>query len=391
MKILAINTSHDTSIVTMEDGVVTNVWEEERHRREKYWSPKPESTRLLTLDQRGVEPPEYLIFASFDRRNLLVDFSPEVRNDRLLQRDIANAFQKQQCTRSRIREIMDEFNIEGVESRIFFPDGEEESEENFDTELNKKIAYQVGAEEHFFDKTKHHLYHAESGYYFSPWYKDDEPAIAITWDGGGAQPHFTTHPNYQEIESIYRIENKHTEPKLQWQKLSNHRWTGESKARGFYNMLENCLDCPVDETVTLDGVETVLTSQPSNGMNFSNLSYALGCDKMGRAAGKVMGMASYAQQPLMPNVHTRHTTAQRCELESLEAACDVIRHALDLNPDIKNVVLSGGFSLNCTNNYKYMLEFPEVEFFVDPIAHDGGTAVGAGLWLHRELSRSEDE
>ena len=102
-------------------------------------------------------------------------------------------------------------------------------------------------------------------------------------------------------------------------------------------------------------------------------------------------MASYAQQPLMPNVHTRHTTAQRCELESLEAACEVIRHALDLNPDIKNVVLSGGFSLNCTNNYKYMLEFPEVEFFVDPVAHDGGTAVGAGLWLHRELSRSEDE
>lgn len=381
MDILAINTSHDTSIVTAKDGIITNVWEEERHRRSKYWSPKPSDCNLLTLVQRGVSQPDHLIFASFDRRVLRVEFSNEVREDRLLQRDIANAFAHEQVTMSRLRDIEEEFNKDQERKRITITHDREG-----DNEINKVISEQLESKEFVFDETKHHLYHAESGYYFSPWYKDDEPAIAITWDGGGAQPNYKQYPNYQEIESIYFCEGKTKQPKLQWQRLSNHRALGEWKAHGFQNMLENCLDCPDDAEVTIEGVPTVLTSAPSCGMNFSNLSYALGCDAEGRAAGKVMGMASYAEQPPRDNVFTRHTVAQQCELESLEHSVKVIQRALDLNPNCNRIVLSGGFSLNCTNNYKYMERFPEVDFFVDPVPHDGGTAVGAALWLHRELS-----
>jgi predicted NodU family carbamoyl transferase len=381
MDILAINTSHDTSIVTAKDGIITNVWEEERHRRSKYWSPKPSDCNLLTLVQRGVSQPDHLIFASFDRRVLRVEFSNEVREDRLLQRDIANAFAHEQVTMSRLRDIEEEFNKDQERKRIFINHDKEG-----DNEINKVISEQLESKEFVFDETKHHLYHAESGYYFSPWYKDDEPAIAITWDGGGAQPNYKQYPNYQEIESIYFCEGKTKQPKLQWQRLSNHRALGEWKAHGFQNMLENCLDCPDDAEVTIEGVPTVLTSAPSCGMNFSNLSYALGCDAEGRAAGKVMGMASYAEQPPRDNVFTRHTVAQQCELESLEHSVKVIQRALDLNPNCNRIVLSGGFSLNCTNNYKYMERFPEVDFFVDPVPHDGGTAIGAALWLHRELS-----
>jgi predicted NodU family carbamoyl transferase len=68
-------------------------------------------------------------------------------------------------------------------------------------------------------------------------------------------------------------------------------------------------------------------------------------------------------------------------LESFKASCIVIEKAIALNPDVKNIVLSGGFSLNCTNNYKYLERFPEHQIFVDPIPHDGGTAAGAALWL----------
>ena len=52
--------------------------------------------------------------------------------------------------------------------------------------------------------------------------------------------------------------------------------------------------------------------------------------------------------------------------------------------DCKNVVLSGGYSLNCVNNYYYVKEFPEYNFFVDPVAHDGGTAIGAALWFNEQ-------
>ena len=49
-------------------------------------------------------------------------------------------------------------------------------------------------------------------------------------------------------------------------------------------------------------------------------------------------------------------------------------------------ILSGGYSLNCTNNYKYLQRFPDHQFFVDPIPHDGGTAVGCALDYWRKLN-----
>ena len=49
-----------------------------------------------------------------------------------------------------------------------------------------------------------------------------------------------------------------------------------------------------------------------------------------------------------------------------------------------NIVLSGGYFLNCVNNYEYIKEFPGVNFYIDPMAYDGGTAMGAAryVWHH---------
>jgi len=47
---------------------------------------------------------------------------------------------------------------------------------------------------------------------------------------------------------------------------------------------------------------------------------------------------------------------------------------------IKNVVLAGGYGLNCVANYKYLRDIKDkdnnINFFVDPVSHDGGTAIG---------------
>ena len=98
-----------------------------------------------------------------------------------------------------------------------------------------------------------------------------------------------------------------------------------------------------------------------------------------------MGMASYGQT--IPNVFNRYTVAQMLEEYAFADAMGIIQHAVELNPDCKNIVLSGGYSLNCTNNYKYLSEFPDHQFFVDPIPHDGGSALGAALWLKRENAK----
>ena len=42
--------------------------------------------------------------------------------------------------------------------------------------------------------------------------------------------------------------------------------------------------------------------------------------------------------------------------------------------------LNSNVALNCVNNYKYTQYFKDVNFFIDPCAHDGGTYLGAVLW-----------
>ena len=49
---------------------------------------------------------------------------------------------------------------------------------------------------------------------------------------------------------------------------------------------------------------------------------------------------------------------------------------------IKKICCSGGFFLNCVSNYYLTKQFPDVEFYFEPIANDAGISIGAakGLW-----------
>lgn len=49
---------------------------------------------------------------------------------------------------------------------------------------------------------------------------------------------------------------------------------------------------------------------------------------------------------------------------------------------IVNVVISGGYGLNCVANYYYKKRFPALNIYVDPISHDGGTAIGLAYLVH---------
>ena len=55
----------------------------------------------------------------------------------------------------------------------------------------------------------------------------------------------------------------------------------------------------------------------------------------------------------------------------------------------KNVVLSGGYALNCVANYWYLdkLNKEGIKLYVEPVSNDGGTAMGAALWLYRSVTK----
>jgi carbamoyltransferase len=73
--------------------------------------------------------------------------------------------------------------------------------------------------------------------------------------------------------------------------------------------------------------------------------------------------------------------AKKLQEKSFEYTCALIDKALSYS-NIKNIVLSGGYFLNCVNNFKYVKKYPQLNFFVDPVAHDGGTSIGAAIFYN---------
>lgn len=379
MRIIGINISHDTSVAEIENGKVKYCHDEARFRRHKFWDPDKLNDKhdkgLQCIEQCNIQEPDHLVFATFDRRNLVwsVD-DPKLIEDRLLAEQFAKDVSSQQLTRERIEELMNTYGD--------YVDLEEidEGQDYHYADMISDYHWNLNA---YHLEPEHHFYHAECGYYYSPYLKNNESAIAIVWDGGGAMRYHDEYPAYQEDTSVYLCEPGN-EPKLQYQKLTNHRAVTDLGWQ-FPNMAYDAFHCVEPLTVNKDGVELEFTSAPSSGMNFSQMSVALGCDEIGTGAGKVMGLASYSSSISASGQFTNFSVAQELEEKEFERSVKLIQKAVDMNPDCKNILLSGGYSLNCTNNYKYLDAFPEHQFFVDPMPHDGGTAAGAAIWFEREL------
>jgi len=100
-------------------------------------------------------------------------------------------------------------------------------------------------------------------------------------------------------------------------------------------------------------------------------------------AGKVMGLAAYGK-------HEAYYVQQAWEKRAFEL-CRMYKD--------RNLVLSGGCFLNCVVNYKLQREL-DVRIRVMPIAHDGGTSIGAAYLAtlnktlaktHADISNQEHE
>lgn len=376
-RILGINISHDTCIAIIDNGVVTSVYEEERCRRKKYWAPLgSEETLLQCIEQKDLEDIDEVVFSSFDRRQFRVTVSTNLSQDRLKSREFIKDLESQQLSRARLEALCKKYPDDFSIDKIY---GNDE-----DTGIMDDIATQqldLGKGEYLYN-IDHHVHHAYSGFGQS----EMDEALVVVMDGGGCQKYFESHPAYQEIESIYYATKETIVPC--WSRLSNSRFISDFD--GFFpNELHAAALCYMDEEEHRDGVDLCFTSRPSSGMNFSNMSLALGTDSKGRAAGKVMGMASYGKPA--QNIFNKFNVSQQLEVDSFVHTVEIIRRAIDYAPECRNIVLSGGYTLNCTNNYKYLEAFPDYQIFVDPIPHDGGTAVGAALQMWENIQNGMTE
>jgi carbamoyltransferase len=81
--------------------------------------------------------------------------------------------------------------------------------------------------------------------------------------------------------------------------------------------------------------------------------------------------------------------AWRIQHDTQKLVGDLIDRAVQTT-GLKNVVIAGGYGLNCVANYYFLQRFPDVNFYFEPIAHDGGTSIGVAMlaWHGREESEN---
>lgn len=87
-------------------------------------------------------------------------------------------------------------------------------------------------------------------------------------------------------------------------------------------------------------------------------------------------------------LQNRRDMAYAVQTQSQQEVLRLILNAVE-RTGIKNVVLSGGYALNCVANYFYLTELNQrgINLYVEPVSSDAGTAIGAALLIHHSLQQ----
>lgn len=90
-------------------------------------------------------------------------------------------------------------------------------------------------------------------------------------------------------------------------------------------------------------------------------------------------------------LQNRRDLAYAVQADSQQAVLDLILKAVEKS-GCKNVVLSGGYGLNCVANYWYLDALNEkgIKLYVEPVSSDAGTAMGAAFMVYHQTTKDEN-
>jgi carbamoyltransferase len=222
----------------------------------------------------------------------------------------------------------------------------------------KSFSYQ----EVIFDNYNHHLYHAYCGFHNS---KFDE-AICFSVDASGA----ILQNGEIEIETIYYL-NKKREKEL-------YKRTREFETIKIKNSFWRYIS-----SIHFDNL--------SVGEKFCKISEEFGYNAID-GAGKIMGLGQYKnyKEKLQYPYNTKEwkervDVAYQLQQETQNHVLNLIKKYTE-ETGIKNVVISGGYGLNCVANYYYLKHLKDINLYIDPICFDAGISIGAAYYHYLQSS-----
>lgn len=91
------------------------------------------------------------------------------------------------------------------------------------------------------------------------------------------------------------------------------------------------------------------------------------------------------------DLDNRRDLAYAVQKESSEQVLNLILYAVNKTGN-KNIVLSGGYGLNCVANYFYLEELNKhgINLYVEPISSDAGTAIGAAYIAYHQITKDNN-
>jgi carbamoyltransferase len=215
--------------------------------------------------------------------------------------------------------------------------------------------------------SNHHIYHSYSGFYTSSF----DESLCFVFDGNGSffyEPSKEVSGYFSEIESIFLFK----EGKLY-----------KTLYRKYINF------CCSENTLKNKNIDNEL----SIGIMYHELSKRMGFHWTD--SGKVMGLGQYKnyEHKLPEEYNTSEWRNNVNEAYMLQNYCqDKISSLIEKYSNetgIKNIILTGGVSLNCVANYFYAKKFPDLNFHVDPFCSDKGISIGSCLYNYSKISKEK--
>lgn len=96
----------------------------------------------------------------------------------------------------------------------------------------------------------------------------------------------------------------------------------------------------------------------------------------------------YSSKVDLTTLENRRDLAYAVQEGSQEQVLKLIFKAVEMSGN-KNVVLSGGYALNCVANYWYLdkLNAEGINLYVEPVSSDAGTALGAAMLVYHQTTK----
>jgi carbamoyltransferase len=358
MKILGLTSFiHDSSAAMLADGEVVAAADEERFSREKFTGRFPVQAVKFCLDQGGINLGEvdWLAFywnpwcGTIQRTCMMAGHLPH--SLAFFKKKAA----KEAAIRGDFKSWWNMVNVSRVTRRAF-PAGKSRFRCRF---------------------VDHHLAHAASAYYVSPW----EEALILSLDGTGEWTTTLMAKGMgRHIQKIQEIAYPHSLGVLYGaitQFLGYQIYQDEWKVMGL---------AAYGSPRQAEKVRRLIQCNDGKfrlNLDYFNFQYA---DKglwFGPRFVELFGPPRGADEPI--DSERFADLAASFQLVTEEVGLFLVRHLLQARGGCKKLCLAGGVALNSVLNGKILAETEVEELFVQPAAGDAGAALGAALYLHHEI------